>query len=203
MGADAVKAYVRLVPLESAARRAAEASQPAAPPAIKSKAAPGKKRSADEDIHKVVALATLENACPADLGEKATELASVMVEKAAGAVPAAWPPTVRLLAAPLEVEIQATAPPPPLAVWIRNPPRRAIRGGYHLSQTPLDGVLPWEARTRCGWRYGLSQRVVVDASPPEPRHFYMVCKRCAPEFREDLFRAFAAETGVLRDKLCV
>ena len=81
--------------------------------------------------------------------------------------------------------------------------RCATRGGYHVSLTPLDGVLPWEARTRCGWLYGLSRHVMMDACPPEPRHFYMVCKRCAPETRDELFRAFAAETGVLKEKLDV
>ena len=82
-----------------------------------------------------------------------------------------------------------------------QPARRGIQEGFHISLTPLEGVEPWEMRTRCGWRYGTSRWVTLDAAPPEPRDFYVVCKRCAPKARSELFREFAASTGVREEKL--
>ena len=41
----------------------------------------------------------------------------------------------------------------------------------------------------------------LGVSPPEPEDFLVVCKRCAPTFRAELFQRFAAKTGVLKERV--
>ena len=92
---------------------------------------------------------------------------------------------------PLDIEVETAMPLPPIPVWVRNPDLHGGKGIFHVRREPKDGARLRELKTRCGWKFGRSLAVVMDAKPPIARDFYVVCKRCAPWVREEFWAEFA------------
>ena len=149
-GSDAVRIYVRAVPLEAAARQAARAAR------------------RRHDLEDVVVAATATGSSPVKAIQKL----------AADAAPR-WAPTIAALVEPLEVEVESAEPLPPKPVWVRNESKHATSGFFHAVSLRLEGLQMWEYKARCGWRFGAIPTVAVGVQPPTVRHWEIVCSRCA------------------------
>ena len=150
--------YVRAVPLERAARRAALAAARA------------------RDLEDVV-----EEAIE---GSSSTD--QVLQGLAASAEPR-WQATVCSLAGSLDVEVETVSPFPAPPTWVRNESTDAHCSGYfHVVSDALSGVQMGEWKVRCGWRFAGIPTVAIGVEPPVVADWEQVCRRCAKERQQEL-----------------
>ena len=157
-GSDAVRLYVRAVPLECAARRAASAA------------------ARMKDLAEVVESASDETSSPEQ----------VLCDLAAAAPPR-WRATVCGLTESLEVEVETSSPFPLSPTWVRNESTDPHCSGYfHVVSEALSGVQMGEWKVRCGWRFAGIPTVAIDVDPPVVADWYRVCRRCAKDRQQEL-----------------
>ena len=187
-GSEAVKAYVRLVPLEQAARKAAVAAR--------AQAHPEAVLAADRVAHKAVSAAPSNelSAVVAEVGSESIGPVEALRVAVAAALPE-WVSAVESLAEPLAVELETASPLPASVTWVRNSSRHGCRGIFHVLSAVSKDFGRGEPKSRCGWRFGRVNTAVAKCEPPPPAEFFRVCKRCAPSARRALFKSFAACLG--------
>ena len=177
-GSEAVKAYVREVPLERALLMAAQASGGGVLPRTLAWLGP--------DLAEL--LPTKKEELDAGGGSHPVTMNGS----------ARWSRTMAATAEPLAIERALAVAPPPAVdpEWLVNRRRKDGQWVLHLAAYPLEG-LPDEAKmTRCGWRIGCMAGIALTPHQPLPEEYKRICKRCAPAVRLRLRDAVVARAAV-------